>query len=196
MTESAPPLDRVRLQRQVPWPDEVNRSELLDLHRLLMEEYRFQVKLNSDRTQIYLALSAAIIAAGTGLLKVGGAGTRTLVAAIFMVGIGVAWVAASAVRQGHVYYRAVVYKKTLVEDLLGRHRNIDGYGYKGATLAVETTGGMANEREILDDTERWLSRPIEKAKITGGLIGVFRLIMVVEIVAILFMVAMTVAGAW
>jgi len=161
-----------------------------------MEEYRFQVKLNSDRTQVYLALSAAIIAAGTGLLKVGGPGTRTLVAAIFMVGIVVAWIAARAVRQGHEYYRAVIYKKTLVEDLLGRHRNIDGYTYKGATLAIETTVGMASERDILDDTEKWLSRPIERNKITGGLIGVFYLIIFVEIVAILFMVAMTLAKAW
>jgi len=198
MTEIAAP-NRVRLQRppqsssQSPSVDEIDRDELRDLHRLLMEEYRFQVKINSDRTQIYLALSAAIIAAGTGLLRIGGGIASILVAAIFAVGILVAWIAMKAVRQGHAYYRAIIYKKTLVEDLLGRHQHIEGYGHKGATLAVETTVGMASAREILDDAEKWLSRPLSTKNITGGLIRVFQIIMAVEAFAILALVAMTIA---
>jgi hypothetical protein len=192
MTEIAAS-NRVRLQRQSPSADEIDRNELLDLHRMLMDEYRFLVKLNSDRTQIYLALSAAIIAAGTGLLKVGGPIASVLVAAIFAVGILVAGIAVKAVTQGHKYYRAVIYKKTLVEDLLGRHQRIEGYGYKGATLAVETTVGMASEREILNESENWLTRPISMKNITGGLIRVFQIIMTLEAIAILFILTMTVA---
>src|SRR5204863_71840 len=167
MTESTGPA-RVRLHRDALPSDEIDRDELLDLHRMLIDEYRFQVKLNSDRMQIYLVLNAAIIAAATGLLKVGGPNTSPLVTAIFILGV-VAFLAAEAVKQGHRYYRAVIYKKTLVEDLLGRHRHIEGYAYQGANLAIETTAGMADERKILDDAEAWLSRTI-RATITRGLI--------------------------
>jgi len=96
----------------------------------LIEEYRFQVKLNSDRTQIYLVLSAAILTAATGLLKVGGPNTRSLVFLIFALGVFVAWIAARTIEQGHRYYRSIVYKKTLIEHLLGRHRQIDGYNHR------------------------------------------------------------------
>jgi hypothetical protein len=180
----------IGLQRPTSWSNDVDRNELLDLYKLLIEEYRFQVKLNSDRTQIYLVLNAAIITAATGLLKVGGADTRTLVFLIFVLGIFVARVAGQAVEQGHHYYRSVVYKKTLVENLLGRRKQIDGYDYNGATLAIETTLGMSSDREILDDSAAWLSRPIRKNTITGGLILVFRIVALVDTIAAMFVAAL------
>jgi hypothetical protein len=194
MTESTGPA-RVRLHRDAPRSDDIDRDELLDLYRLLIDEYRFQVKLNSDRTQIYLVLNAAIIAAATGLFKVGGANASPLVTAIFVLGAVVAFLAAEAVKQGHSYYRAVIYKKTLVEDLLGRHRHIEGYAYQGANLAIETTAGMADERKILDDAEAWLSRPI-RATITRGLILVFQVVALVDLIAALYSFASMMGWKW
>ncbi|MEA2488477.1 MAG: hypothetical protein QOH21_269 [Acidobacteriota bacterium] len=192
MSTGAQP-DRVRLERDGSSPDDISRQELLDLHRLLVEEYRFQVKLNSDRTQIYLVLNTAILAAATGLMKAGGPSVRTLVALILLVGIYVAHIAGQAVKQGHMYYRTIVYKKTLVEDLLGRHRHIEGYGFSGATLSLETTAGMANDTQILDDAEKWLSRGVRPNTITAGLLHIFRMFAILDAGAMLFIVAMTLA---
>jgi len=193
MNEAAGP-GRVPLHRDASWPGDIDRSELLDLHRMFVDEYRFQVKLNSDRTQIYLVLNAAIITAATGLLKSGDpATTRVFVAAIFLVGFFVARIAARATRRGHAYYRAVVYKKTIIENLLGRHRHIEGHAYPGATLAIETTVGMASEKEILDDAEKWLSREERPGTIAGGLIRVFTIFAVVDALAALYIVAIAIA---
>jgi hypothetical protein len=181
--------EKVRLQRPASWSDEIDRDELLDLYMMLIEEYRFQVKLNSDRTQIYLVLNAAILTAATGLLKVGGPSTRTLVFLIFVLGVFVAWIAARTVEQGHFYYRSIVYKKTLVEHLLGRHRQIDGYSHKGATLAIETTAGMSRDSQILDDSEAWVSRSVKIKTVTGGLIVVFRIVAIVDALAATFIAA-------
>jgi hypothetical protein len=194
LSEEIEDFDRIRLQRNTPSLEAISRQELLDLYKMLIDEYRFQVKLNSDRTQIYLVLNAAILTAGTGLLKLGLPNTLTaiVIAAIFLVGSRVAQIAVRAVKQGHEYYRAIVYKKTLVEDLLGRHRQIDGYSYEGATLALETTTGMSNEREILDDAQAWLTRPMRRQTITGGVTRVFWMFAAIDVVAALLTVASTI----
>lgn len=179
MTEPDP-AERVRLAWNAETPTDISRSELVSLHELLMEEYRFQIKLNSDRTQSYLALNAAIVTVAATLLRFGGENAPVLVAAVLIVGLCIALLAARAVKQGHGYYRAVVYKKTLVENLLGRTRQIEGYTFEGATLAVETTRGMSSERDMLQNAAAWLARPIAPDTITGGLIRVFYLFAVVD----------------
>jgi hypothetical protein len=45
-----------------------SREELFDLYKAAVEEYRFQVKLNADRSRDYVVLNSAIIAAGITLL--------------------------------------------------------------------------------------------------------------------------------
>ncbi len=174
------PAERVRLAWNAETPIDIGRSELVALHELLMEEYRFQVKLNSDRTQSYLGLNAAIVTVAATLLRFGGENAPVLVVAVLIVGLCIAVLAARAVKQGHSYYRAVVYKKTLVENLLGRTRQIEGHTFEGATLAVETTRGMSSEREILQNAATWLARPVAADTITGGLIRVFYLFAIVD----------------
>jgi hypothetical protein len=46
---------------------EPSRSELLDLYRVAVEEYRFQVQLNWDRAKYLLGFNTAVIGVGTGL---------------------------------------------------------------------------------------------------------------------------------
>jgi hypothetical protein len=178
--------ERVSLEWRADSPPDIARAELLDLYKLLIEEYRFQVKINSDRTQNYLTLNIAIITVAAGLLRFGGSDARLLVGCILLAGIFIARIAAEAVAQGHSYYRAIVYKKTLAESLLGRHRRVAGYDYEGATLAVETTLGMASQREILQDAKAWLNRPVTRGTITSGLIAVFRLFIVVDVLGCLY----------
>jgi hypothetical protein len=68
---------------------------LPDLYKIAVDEYRFEVKLNADRMIQYLTLSAVVLSAGVGLLRVGppGRSTTLFVAIIFFCGICIAlWV--------------------------------------------------------------------------------------------------------
>lgn len=191
MADSA---DRVPLRKDAPSPTNISRAELLDLHRTLMEEYRFQAKLNSDRTQMYLVLNIGILTAATGLLKIGGGGAPATFAAvmILLAGVFVALIASHAVRQGHLYYRAVVYKKTLVEHLLGRLDPIEGFDNRGARLAIETTSGMADDRGILSGPT-WQKRSIRWTTITGRLRLVFWFFAFVDAMVAVFTIAYNLA---
>ena len=50
---------------------ELSNKDSLELYKIAVEEYRFQVKLNWDRTAYHLTLSSGLIAIAVGLLKVG-----------------------------------------------------------------------------------------------------------------------------
>lgn len=47
------------------------REDLWQLYKLAIEEYRFQVNLNWQRSQYFLGLNAAIISVGAGLIHLG-----------------------------------------------------------------------------------------------------------------------------
>jgi hypothetical protein len=64
------------------------RDELLDLYKVAVEEYRFQVQLNWDRAKYLLGFNTAIIGVGTGLFKIGSHASATpLLIGIFVVGL-------------------------------------------------------------------------------------------------------------
>lgn len=93
-------------------PDAVNsgserdRSELLDLYKVAVEEYRFQVQLNWDRAKYLLGFNTAILAVGTGLIKIGGKSPASpLLIGIFVVGFVAALLSGCAVYLQHNYYR-------------------------------------------------------------------------------------------
>jgi hypothetical protein len=63
-------------------------SHLFDLYRIAIEEYRFQVRLNWDRTAYHLTLNSGLVAVAVGLLKVGSAPVVDLfVAGVFLIGL-------------------------------------------------------------------------------------------------------------
>jgi hypothetical protein len=136
--------------RENPTEYRADSVPLLDLYKIALDEYRFEVKLNADRTIQYLTLSAIVLSAGVGLLRVGtpGRSTTFFVALIFFCGVFIALLGVMAVRRGHEYYRRTVYKKTLIENLLGLHNPVQNYS--GATLAVTTTRGQGEVHEMLD----------------------------------------------
>ena len=53
-----------------PDPPLPPRAELLDLYKVALDEYRFQVNLNWSRTQYYLTLNVGIISIATGILQI------------------------------------------------------------------------------------------------------------------------------
>lgn len=87
-------------------PESEDRPELLTLHQVHVAEYRFQVELNWKRSQYFLAINLAVLAAGGGLL--GGsssAGELVVAAAVFSAGISVAVLAHRIISWQHDYYR-------------------------------------------------------------------------------------------
>jgi hypothetical protein len=60
---------------------DLSPDQLIDLYKIAIEEYRFEVKLNWDRTVFYLTLNSGLIAIATGLLKVEGSSFLNLIVA-------------------------------------------------------------------------------------------------------------------
>jgi hypothetical protein len=144
-------------------PESLSTEQLLTLYKIAIEEYRFQVKLNWDRTAYYLTLNGGLITIATGLLKVGSSPVvNLLVATVFLIGLGASWIAIKNIRTGHEYYRRTVVKKTLLEDQLGLTKPSEDYAAR-PTLAVGTTVGQNEHLQILHDTEKWLKRPLRRS---------------------------------
>jgi len=141
-------------------------SHFFDLYRIAIDEYRFQVRLNWDRTAYHLTLNSALIAVAVGLLKVGSTPVVDLfVAGVFLIGLLVSLIGRQTIRKGHEYYRHTVVKKTLLEDQLGLTKSFEGYEGR-LTPAIGTTTSQQEELQILHNTEEWLKRPL-RGSITG-----------------------------
>lgn len=109
----------------------VGREELRALYSISVDEYRFQVNLNWQRSQYYMAFNAAIVAAGAGLLQATKGETLIVVAVVFLVGFSSCVLAVLAGEAQHDYYRAARDGKRRLEDRLAL-----------GELAIRTTGGM------------------------------------------------------
>jgi hypothetical protein len=150
-------------------PPPLTPEQLLELYKVAIEEYRFQVKLNSDRLLHLTVFNIAVLSAGAGLVKVGGSKLGNwLVAAIFLAGFCTCLIGARAVRTSHQYYRRTVHRKTVYEELLGltQARELPNGGT--ADLAIGTTDSHADRHRILSQTEEWVNRPLGKFSVVGG----------------------------
>ena len=106
----------------------------------------------------YITFNTGIVAAGTGLLKFGDNGIVNLfVAGIFLLGCCGSVMGILAIRKGHLYYRRSVYKKTLIEDVLGLATPVSQYSSTDANLAIGTTTGQARRTAILFQTDQSLN---------------------------------------
>jgi hypothetical protein len=156
-------------------PEADSSDLLLDLYKIAVEEYRFEVRLNWDRTAYYLTLNSGLIAVAAGLLKVGSAPIVNLVvASMFLIGFLSSLIGIRNIRRGHEYYRRTVIKKTLLEEQLGLNKPLEGHAPR-LTLAVGTTVGQAEPLQILHDTDKWLKRSPRLSSVTAGIIGILTL---------------------
>ena len=83
-------------------PENTQPPDPLDLYRIAIEEYRFQVTLNWNRSQYYLVLNLGVLSAATAIstLKPG----SNLPGVVFLIGIATAVVAILANRIQKQYY--------------------------------------------------------------------------------------------
>ena len=161
-------------------PEPLSTQQLLDLYRIAVDEYRFQVKLNWDRTAYLITLNSGLVAVAIGLLKIGSAAAIDLfVAGVFVVGVFVSLVSVKNVFTGHRYYRRTILKKTLLEDQLGLTKPLDYPGHP--TLAISTTVGQNEALQILHDPDAWLRRRHRFTSITTWTVGILILFMLANI---------------
>jgi hypothetical protein len=120
------------------------RQELVDLYKVAVEEYRFQVDLNWKRTQYFLALNVAILGVGTGLVKLQGSDARILILGLFIIGCVCAILSAFATRTQHNYYRTARDGVQRLEELL-----------QPPAPVIRTTPGMTGQRRTF---RQWLGR--------------------------------------
>lgn len=156
-------------------PDAVNgetastpsRDELLDLYKVAVEEYRFQVQLNWDRAKYLLGFNTAVIGVGTGLIKLGSSGQASpLLIGIFVVGLVAAALSGCAVYLQHNYYRST--RDQMIS--LGRQLNL-------RTSAVATTPGIRGER---------ISRLSRLGRVQNILYTLLSIIALVDILGIIY----------
>lgn len=156
----------------------LSRDQLLDLYKIAIDEYRFEVKLGWDRTMYYLVFNSAAISVGAGLIRLDSRPISALVASLFTIGCLTSLIGYLTTGKSHEYYRRTVVKKTLIEDLLGLTAAIPGYS--GHTLTIGTTAGQADHVQILQNTEAWVMRRMRRASITFWLRRVLLLLMVIN----------------
>jgi hypothetical protein len=166
-------------------PDALSSDLLLDLYKIAVEEYRFEVRLNWDRTAYYLTLNSGLIAVAAGLLKIGSAPIVNLVvSSVFLIGLLSSLIGIRNIRKGHEYYRRTVVKKTLLEEQIGLNKPVEGHP-SGLTLAVGTTIGQSERLQILHDTDKWLKRLPRLSSVTAGIIGVLILFGIANVLGII-----------
>jgi hypothetical protein len=147
----------------------LSRDQLLELYKVAIEEYRFQVKLNNDRLLHLAVFNIAILSAGAGLLKVSsGRLGSALVATIFLAGFCTSSISARAVSTFHKYYRRTVHRKAVYEEILGLTEPLDLPNGGRADLSIGTTESQGERHEILTQTEAWVRRPLGLGSVVGG----------------------------
>lgn len=62
------------------------RDELFELYRLALDDYRFQVQLNQDRSRYFLVLNLTVIGIATGVVQLGQGTLSILVALLYAAG--------------------------------------------------------------------------------------------------------------
>ena len=131
----------------------------MELYKIAVDEYRFNVQLGWNRQQYYLVFNSALTGLGATLLGQNGMLKQLFAALVFVIAIFACFFGRGAITKAHGYYRKSVYKKTLIEDQLGLLQKLPQYTYAGANLSIATTSGMQSTTQILQDTEQWLNRP-------------------------------------
>src|SRR5207245_3361557 len=93
---------------------ERSREELFELYKIAIDEYRFEVKLNTDRMIHYIVANSALLSVATGLLKLDGAHAVNLfVALVFVTGALTSHLGIRAIRKGHQYSHRTYLKSAI-----------------------------------------------------------------------------------
>ncbi|MGH8501448.1 MAG: hypothetical protein ACREVE_03080 [Gammaproteobacteria bacterium] len=100
----------------------LSQDELLDIYKVVMEEYRYQVSYNWDRLRFCLTLSLGLTSIAFAMLYAGNDALLALAALFgFSVGGSIAWLGIRALKVGMKNYRKIRKTKKLMEKVLKLH---------------------------------------------------------------------------
>lgn len=164
---------------------------IFDLYKIAIEEYRFEVRLNWDRTRYYLALNAVIVGVGAGLLRLGtDLGASVFVAFVFTIGIISAWLGVQSIKRGHEYFLRTVIHKTLLEHYLGLLEKRQTTLSHEHNWSLATTFDMAEVNPILHSPHEWLRKNVlPKHSITRYMSILLILIAMIDAVGMVFAIS-------
>lgn len=167
-----------------------NSSEqtiLLDLYKSAVEEYRFQVNLNWDRSKFYLLLNSGLITATCGLLRIPGFKfAEFLTTPLFTLGLLASWLGYRSLIKGIEYRRRIIYQKGKIETKLAQYVDRD-------LLPIVTTKGMRESQTA--DFDEFMNRPPRIGTISYFLSVLFILLMVVNGIALIYLIASLIIGS-
>ncbi len=95
------------------------RGELLELYKLALDDYRFQVQLNQSRSQYFLVLNIGIIGVASGIVSMASGPFASLVALIYVVGALFCVFSIIALHVQRKFYKSARDQKKRFEDMLG-----------------------------------------------------------------------------
>jgi hypothetical protein len=95
------------------------REELLELYKLALEDYRFQVQLNWGRSQYFLVLNLTLYGIATGIVQFAGGEFSILVAGIYLLGVFFCAFSVAALLVQRKYYVSAREQKKRFEEELG-----------------------------------------------------------------------------
>lgn len=99
-------------------PHNDGRGEKLELYKLAIEDYRFQVQLNQDRSQYFLVLNIGIISVASGIIQLASGPYATLISLIYIVGFLFSVFSIIALRVQRKFYKSARDQKQRFEDIL------------------------------------------------------------------------------
>lgn len=118
----------------------LSREELFELYAHTLEEYRFQVRLNWDRSRYFFVLNLAFLGIGAGLERTG---FDLVAAGTFVAGAILAFLSILNTHTQHGYYRSTretvtrLQERLVLDDLAARPTR--GFGGKRWRLASVTS---------------------------------------------------------
>lgn len=159
---------------------------LLELYKAAVEEYRFQVNLNWDRSKFYLVLNSGLITATCGLLRIPGFKfAEFLTLPLFILGFLASWLGYSSLLKGIEYRRRVIYQKGQIENKLTEYLDLDQ-----DIIPINTTQGMREAKE--SDFNEFINRPPRIGTINYFLALLFILLTAVNGIALGFITVLLV----
>lgn len=161
------------------------------LYRLAVEDDRWQVQLNWGRAKFFLVLNSTILGAAIALYRyVESRPALLLVAVLLGVGAATALLGVAVTREGKRYHRAAVANAVVAAARGGilrpEHTSEDRHFLLPAGLTFEKV------KRVLDDPERYVRGPVRRASITGRFIVLLQVFALLQILAVIGVVGLTV----
>ena len=131
-----------------------DHADLLNLYKVHVDEYRYNVSLTWDRTKFLLTLNSTLTVAGLTLFRFASESLEYMFfATIFLLTILTSWLSVRVSEVGKAYYRNARQVLKLAERRIGLHNPKTNAG----GLGLATTETMSNPDHAIDRPQEKLS---------------------------------------